>query len=1020
MTGGDTHWSGAIAQDVQFGYLTEAAPGPRKYHPRMVLNTTDSQVLRILKEEIRRCRSFTFSVAFVSPSALAMLKTDFLEFRGKGRIITSDYLAFNSPQAFSELMALGKRGMDVRIHKASAFHPKGYIFEHDESVSAMVGSANLTASALVRNHEWNLLVSSAKTGDLAVQLRDLIRRQIQESSPITQEWVDGYAASYLPPPQRPQPSLPAFSPPEPGLDGEPADDFERIDGEEWLQSTSTGGASGSEVSSEGQPSNSRGATGGTSTQVEAPLLLPNRMQRHALREVEKLRRSGERRAIIISATGTGKTILSALCVKAANTSRMLFVVHREQIVDKTIQEYQRVLGGAPTDYVKLSGSQRNASARYVFATVQTLAKPEVLGSFDASAFDYIVIDEAHRAAAAGHRRVIDYFTPKFLLGMTATPERMDGFNVFELFDFNVAYEIRLNEALEADMLAPFHYYGITDVTFDDGSTTSDLTDLRLLTSAARVDHVLKALETYAQAGVPPRGLIFASRLEEASALSDELNRRSLHGRPLRTVALTGSHSVHRREAAVRELESGHLDYIVTVDVFNEGVDIPSVNQVVMLRQTQSAIVFVQQLGRGLRKSHGKDYLVVIDFIGNYANNYMIPIALFGDESLNKESLRRNLIAAEERGAIAGLSSVQFDRIAHGRVLSAVSAVKLDSMRHLKSALQEMRNRVGRIPDLWDFVRFDSVDPVVLGTASENFPNLLSKALKVQWSLTPQQLRALTLLSGEVLTAKRPHDAALVQFLLQRTSATVNEIHDHLSAQGFPTTPRTAQSAVDTLTLAQHAEADINRYKMPLALDEDGTVRLADHVVRGYESNSEFRHAVDDLLKTARHIVAERFRGDRVFTVGRQYGRKEVARLLTWPRKWTPTIYGYRVDGPTSVCPIFVTLHKSEEISASTAYEDAIVDQRTMVWFTRSRRTLQSAEVASIVANDVDIHVFVKKDDAEGTDFYYLGQATASAAEQTTMPGKDGGPLPVVRMLLNFRHDIPSSLYDYFHPIVTRT
>lgn len=399
-----------------------------------------------------------------------------------------------------------------------------------------------------------------------------------------------------------------------------------------------------------------------------------------------------------------------------------------------------------------------------------------------------MIDEAHRAAAASHRKAIDYFQPKFLLGMTATPERLDGYNIFEIFDYNVAYEIRLNQALEAEMLSPFHYYGVTDVTFEDGTTTSDESDLARLTSQLRVDHVLRALATYAQAGVAPRGLIFVSRKEEARLLSQSLNDRRLRGKALRTIALTGEDSVLRREDVVRQLECGELDYIVTVDVFNEGVDIPSVNQVLMLRQTASPTIFVQQLGRGLRKAADKDYLVVIDFIGNYANNYMIPIALFGDSSLNKESLRRNLIAAEERGVVAGISSVQFDRISHQRVLRAVTDVKLDSMRLLKAALEDMRNRLGRTPDLWDFLRFDSTDPIVLATTRENYPVLLEKALKCQITLTPTQHRFLSLLSNEVLTAKRSHDAALVRILLDKGPLRLVEVEQSLTEAGYATTP----------------------------------------------------------------------------------------------------------------------------------------------------------------------------------------------------------------------------------------
>ena len=175
-----------------------------------------------------------------------------------------------------------------------------------------------------------------------------------------------------------------------------------------------------------------------------------------------------------------------------------------------------------------------------------------------------------------------------------------------------------------------------------------------------------------------------------------------------------------------ELEAGELDYILTVDVFNEGVDIPSVNQVIMLRQTQSAIVFVQQLGRGLRLASGKDYLVVIDFIGNYTNNFLIPIALFGDESLNRESLRERLNETVEGGALPGLSSVSFDEISRERILSSISQTQLDSMSNLKNALLAMRNRVGGVPKLWDFYRFQSVDPVLLATKREHYPALVQR------------------------------------------------------------------------------------------------------------------------------------------------------------------------------------------------------------------------------------------------------------------------------------------------------
>ena len=487
-------WTNRFRLDIEFGYFHAEAEGPRHYNPRLVLNQGGTTVEHALLEELDRCRTFTFSVAFISPGAIAQLKQHLLDFKGSGRVITSDFLGFNPPEAFAELLNLkAQTGIDVRRHTAQGFHPKGYVFERSRSVTAMIGNSNLTSSALTRNHEWNLRVSAASGSDLADQLTNLVEQQIDQSEQLTQDWIDEYAATYAPPARR-------------------------------------GTRAGTRAAEELRPG------------IEA-----NAMQQDALLALDLARAEGAKRAIIISATGTGKTILSALDVRAVNPARLLFVVHREQILDRTIQEYRRVLGGPSTDFGKLTGTHKQADRRYVFATVQTVSQRLVLSGIASDAFDYVIIDEAHRAGAESYRRLIGHLAPAFLLGMTATPERTDGFNVFELFNYVVPYEIRLNHALEAEMLSPFHYYGVADVTYEDGTTTTDETDLRLLITPERVAHLLKALGIYGQAGVPPRGLIFCSRKEEARALSTELNTRDLRGRALQIVAWTGDDAVEERE-----------------------------------------------------------------------------------------------------------------------------------------------------------------------------------------------------------------------------------------------------------------------------------------------------------------------------------------------------------------------------------------------------------------------------------------------------------------------------------------
>ena len=538
----------ALELDVNFGYLSRTARAPRKAHPQVIVNSDGDSMLRALREELKQSSAFTFSVAFVSPGAIALLKQELVEYSGRGRIVTSDYLGFNSPAAFGELLNLARLGLDVRLHQRSEFHPKGYVFEHDDRVTAFVGSSNLTKAALVSTHEWNLRVSAAPASDLTDQFGRLIEQQLADSVPLTSEWVERYAQQYV----APRPS--GVSAVERALRRQ----FEQLPRPDRI----------------------------VAAQAESPVqradrarpIVPNTMQQEALFAIDEMRRDGKRRAVVISATGTGKTILSALDVRAVAPKRMLFVVHREQILDRAIQEFEKVLGAPASEFGKLTGSIKQTSARYLFATIQTLARPEVLTTLVPDTFDYVLIDEVHRAGAASYARVLQHFQPDFLLGMTATPERSDGFNVFELFDYNVPYEIRLNKALEADMLVPFHYYGVTDVELEDGSTVDDQSSLSQLAGAIRVDHIVDAVSTYGHAGVPVRGLMFCSRKEEARALSAALNERSVFGRRLRTIALTGDDSIERREQVVEQLEAGQLDYVLTVDIFNEGVDIPSVTR----------------------------------------------------------------------------------------------------------------------------------------------------------------------------------------------------------------------------------------------------------------------------------------------------------------------------------------------------------------------------------------------------------------------------------------------------------
>ena len=950
-----------VQRDTAFGFLDRSSPAERLFNPMLVSNVEANTMHKAILEELRRSKSFTFSVAFVSSDAIASLKQPLIEFPGRGRIITSTYLGFNSPESFRELKNLHDLGIEVYVFEddTRGFHPKGFIFEQAATTTAIVGSSNLTSRALKRNHEWNLRFSALPDGDIVQQLAAAIDIQLESATLLSDDWINVYEELYVPPSAR------------------------------------------SEVSG------SNLQLPGTRTQIVA-----NAMQAEALLEIQKVRDSGEDKALVVSATGTGKTILAALDVKAANPERVLFVVHREQILDRAIEEFTKVLDLEEHEVGKFVGSRRELDRRFVFATVQSLGSAEKLNQIARDHFDYILIDEVHRAGARLHQNIIQYFTPDFMLGITATPERSDDFNVYSLFDYNVPYEIRLQKALEEDMLAPFHYYGVTDFE-KDGEVIGDTSQLRNLVAPERVAHLIQVIERYGHVGDPVRGLMFCSRKDEARELSTLLNQNDVHGKRLRTRALTGEDSVETRERVVAQLENGELDYIISVDVFNEGIDIRTVNQVVMLRQTQSSIIFTQQLGRGLRKAAGKSHLIVIDFIGNYTNNFLVPIALFGDSSLNKDSLRKKMIEAQDVGAVSGLSSINFDAVAKERIFKSIESTRLDSLKNLKQSFRDLHTRLGRPPMLMDYARFDVVDPVVIASARGNYWKLLNAFKVVDEQPTDRESKILSMVSQEFLNGKRPHELLVLEQLVSaRTPVTVSDLRSLFDQKGATSDQATIDSIERIFNFEFFTEGDQKKYGTPIVDWTDGRITPTSEFLDLLEHSPSFLAHLTDAIETGLFLSRHRYRWDERLEAGKKYSRKDVCRLLNWQSDQKGTMYGYKVDVYSNSCPIFVTYHKDDDVSASTSYEDSFVSENTLRWFTRSKRTLQSKEVRSIVNNEIPLYLFAKKDDAEGTDFYYLGQATSSDPVQTKMPGENGKSLDVVTMDLNLEYPIDAALYDY--------
>ncbi|TCI47400.1 DUF3427 domain-containing protein [Exiguobacterium sp. SH3S2] len=954
-----SHFTDQLKNSLEKGFLDKNHHHISPFKPELLVNEKSKRqdVLTSLTDELKVCRSFLFSVAFITESGLATLKSTLFDLHEKGirgKIMTSTYQFFNQPKVFKELLKL--QNVEVRIAEVEAFHSKGYIFQHNEYYSLIVGSSNLTSGALKTNYEWNVKLTSHENGEIVEHFLLQFEDMWNESIPLTAEWITAYERVYRP------------------IFGDRVAEFpSRYD----------------------------------VNRIEDALRVePNSMQLAALNGIEAVRAQGNQRGLVVSATGTGKTYLAAFDVRRYHPNRMLFVVHREQILQKAKADFQRVIGGKDEDFGILSGSSRATNAKYMFATIQTISKQETLNQFDPDTFDYILIDESHRAGANTYQRMIEYFTPRFLLGMTATPERSDGYDLFKLFDYNIAYEIRLQEALEEDMLCPFHYFGVTDLAVSGNQVEMDM--FNQLVSLERVTRIVEKIDYYGFSGERLCGLMFCSSKREAKRLSEELNRRGF-----RTCALTGDDSQEKRRLEVANLEEGRLDYILTVDIFNEGIDIPSINQVVMLRQTESSIVFVQQLGRGLRKHDSKRYVTVIDFIANYKNNYLIPVALSDDHSQNKDSIRRKVI---DRSYMSGTSTINFEAIAKERIYESINQARLTDLKVLKEAYQNLKNRLGRTPMLLDFIENHSMDPIVVGTKKGHYGELLNTVERDLPNLPHSHSQVLLMVTQELLSGKRVHEVLLLQALLHRKTVTKQEFMNLLLEQGVRCDEATLQSLENVLSLGFFKDADQLKYGgHPLITLENEAYQLSSHL-QSLLTNEWFYRLFNDVLQSSL-ARSERYDQTKPLTRLEKYTRKDACRLLNWDKEEQSTIYGYKVKHQT--CPIFVTYHKGEDVEASVNYGDTFINPEVFHWFTRSRRTTKSEEVIKIVNSkqrDIDVHLFVKKDDDEGGDFYYLGEVTPDleSVQDTTMLNQDGQELPVVTMNLLLQESVDQQIYDYLH------
>lgn len=962
-----------ISSGLDTAFINSAINSNLAYRPEFVSNdyTQGKKVSVAIERELRYCDAFYISVAFITEGGLAPLKQVLAELRDKGipgKILTTSYLTFTEPKALKILADLSN--VEVRVYDstdegASGFHTKGYIFKEEEIYRFIVGSSNMTASAFSVNKEWNTKLVSTSDGELLKQMMtEFDTLWNSEHTYSVEDFIEDYELRY------------------------------KLIKEQ-----------------------KKNAAKEQTVDLQAYKLKPNKMQARFVNNFRKLLESNEHRGLLVSSCGSGKTYASAFALRETRQKKVLFLVHREQIAKQALKSYKRVFGSNRT-YGLLSGTEKNFTQDYIFSTMQTMVKDEIMQKFLPDHFDTIVVDEVHRAGANSYQKIMSYFKPNFYLGMTASPERTDGFDIFALFDHNIAYEIRLQQALEQNLLCPFHYYGITDLIID-GETINEKEDFNQLTCSARVDHILKQANYYGYNGDRVKGLIFVSRRDEGKELSRLFNERGL-----RTLFLSGDDSQEKRESAIERLEQddyeGGLDYIFSVDIMNEGIDAPRVNQVIMLRPTQSPVIFVQQLGRGLRKADNKEYVVILDFIGNYTNNFMIPIALSGDRSYNKDSIRRYV--SEGTRVIPGESTIHFDAISRERIYHSIDQARTNDVKLLRESFDNLRYRLGRIPTVLDFKEYGSIDVRKYFEKFGSYYAFLKKYYSDDYTvcLNTQEELIIEFLSKKVTNMKRIHELLVLKHLINQNQRILAYMEKLLPEQYKVTYSKIVEeSVIRNLTNEFAKEEERKKY---------ASCVLIKKVNEGYELHPEFRGLLmraPEFLKMVKELIeygietiedkyAQPYK-DTNFQLYQKYTYEDVCRLLNWKKNLNAqNIGGYFYDTATKTLPVFINYDKTED---AIAYEDRFVSQQNLIALSKHPRKVDSSDADHFykrTAEDRDNRIFLfvrkNKNDKEAKEFYFLGEIFAK-----------GFPTPIKMektkddaFEINYTLDVPvrDDIYEY--------
>lgn len=911
---------------------------------QFLTNYTEITFLDKIKDNLRHCKSFDFSVSFIKKAGLVLLFKDIeaaVERGCKGRIITSTYQNFTDIESLKSFYALMGRCSNFQCHldyesfhgtdySTLGYHSKGYLFEFDDHRELVIGSSNITRYALLKNIEWDVSVKDYFVNGAYDDALKEFEEKWSATELLNAELIVKYAQrlSYA---------------------------IERWD---------------------------------MDYDLSASKIKPNYMQKKALKELNRYRAIGVNRALTIASAGSGKTYLAAFDALNFNPKRLLYIVYEGSILRKSLETFQEVFG-KNVSYGIYSGTSKESDADFVFATNITMCK--TLELFSKNEFDYIIIDECHHATAETYKKIIGYFEPEFLLGLTATPERLDNQDVFELFDHNVPYELRLRDAIANDLVVPFKYFGIRDKLVDYGLTGNE--ERRMIAQIAKEDHcdfIAEQIEKHRPQG-KLKALAFCRNVTHARMMCEALGER------YHTAYLTGRNDIGERVRSYNDLQNdGHnLEILFTVDILNEGVDIPGVNMVLFLRPTESTTIFIQQLGRGLRKYTNKEYVTVLDFIGNsYKRSVQIAFAL-GSLSENFVMEKRLLASLVKDDFTAlGLADygveIHIDDLSKEEILEYIDKENFNALKYLKQDYFNFKKYIGSefYPRHVDYINNDCAPDLIRfmsiktrGKKNCSYYNFLRGIGEENLPVfTEKQIDFINYLSG-LLPLVRVHEYQIVKLLIDGPK-TYREIEMYLTetVQGF--VPAELEHA---LTYLQFVEKDKDILRLSVLMDDQLLEYVQDLIEYGL-----IRYVIDNGNETG-------------FKLWLNYRMDQVQlKLLKNPGNIMVGTYYY-----DDYVVIFASLKKDLEEADKMNYKDKFLQPDLFQW--ESMTNLPQSHLEKLMKSTF-AHVFIRKMTTENglvLPFTYVGKGKMSNPRKTD--GDNGTYLFDIHM----ENELPEYLqYDF--------